>query len=96
MTDAGTMTMSAGELNRLEVLGRVVERRVTQLQAAERLGLSERQVRRMCRALSQRGAAGLVSRKRRRPSNWKPPAAQDVGRRSARAAMLRVPLRLPP
>jgi transposase len=75
MTDAGTVTMSAKELDRLEVLGRVVERRVTQRQAAERLGLGERQVRRLCRALSQQGAAGLVSRKRGRPSNRKLPAA---------------------
>jgi transposase len=67
--------MSGRELNRLEVLGRVIERRRTQRQAAEQLGLSERQVRRRCRALSQRGAAGLVSRKRGRPSNRKLPAA---------------------
>ncbi len=67
--------MSAKELNRLEVLGRVIERRLTQRQAAEQLGLSERQVRRLCRALGQQGAAGLVSRKRGRPSNRKLPAA---------------------
>ncbi len=62
MTYAETVTMSAKELDRLEVLGRVVERRLTQRQAAEPLGLSERQVRRLCRALCQQGAAGLVSR----------------------------------
>lgn len=44
MTDVGTVTMSGKELNRLEVLGRVIERRRTQRQAAEQLGLSERQV----------------------------------------------------
>ena len=75
MTDAGTVTMSARELNRLEVLGRVIERRLTQRRAAEQLGLSERQVRRLCRALGQHGAPGLVSRKRGRPSNRKLPAA---------------------
>ena len=37
MGDAGTLTMSANELNRLEVLGRVLERRLTQRSAAERL-----------------------------------------------------------
>jgi hypothetical protein len=56
MTWAGTVTMSARELDRLEVLGRVAERR-------------------LCRALGQQGAAGLVSRKRGRPSNRKLPAA---------------------
>jgi transposase len=75
MRDAGTVTMSARELDRLEVLGRVIERRLRQRQAAEQLGLSERQVRRLCRALGQHGAAGLVSRKRGRPSNRKLPAA---------------------
>ena len=75
MTYAGTVTMSAKELDRLEVLGRVVERRLTQRRAAEQLGLSERQVRRLCRALGQQGAAGLVSRKRGHPSNRKLPAA---------------------
>ncbi len=75
MTYAGTVTMSARELDRLEVLGRVVERRLTQRQAAEQLGLSVRQVRRLCRALCQQGAAGLVSSKRGRPSNRKLPAA---------------------
>jgi transposase len=67
--------MSAKELDRLEVLGRVVERRLTQRQAAEQLGLSRRQVERLCRALRADGAAGLVSRKRGRPSNRKLPAA---------------------
>jgi predicted ArsR family transcriptional regulator len=38
--------MSAKELDRLEVLSRVIERRLTRRQAAEQLGLSERQVRR--------------------------------------------------
>ena len=75
MTDAGTVTMSALELDRLEVLGRVIERRRTQRQAAEQLGLSERQIRRLCQALSQHGAAGLVSRKRGRPSNRTLPAS---------------------
>jgi len=37
MDGARTLTMSAKELDRLEVLGRVVERRLTQWQAAEQL-----------------------------------------------------------
>ena len=38
MDDPGCLTMSAKELNRLEVLRRVLERRLTQAQAAEQLG----------------------------------------------------------
>ncbi len=78
MGDAGTLTMSANERNRLEVLGRALEGRLTQHDAAQRLDLSLRQVERLCRALRDRGAAGLVSRKRGRPSNHKLPAAVRV------------------
>ncbi|MCC6641924.1 MAG: helix-turn-helix domain-containing protein [Deltaproteobacteria bacterium] len=74
MDGARTWTMSAKELDRLEVLGRVIERRLTQRQATEQLGLSLRQVERLCGALRRDGAAGLVSGKRGRPSNRKLPA----------------------
>jgi hypothetical protein len=75
MGDAGTLTMSANERNRLEILGRALERRLTQGAAAERLGLGLRQVERLCRAVRDHGAAGVVSRQRGRPSNHTLPAA---------------------
>ena len=75
MKDAGTLTMSAKELDRLEIIGRVLERRLTQRKAAEQLGLSQRQVERLCRAYRSEGAAGLVSRKRGRRSDRKLTAA---------------------
>ena len=75
MDELGTLTMSAKELNRLEILGRELERRLTQAQAAEQLGLSLRQVERLCRKLRVDGCQGLVSKKRGRPSNRKLPAA---------------------
>jgi transcriptional regulator with GAF, ATPase, and Fis domain len=56
MDDSGTLTMSTKELNRLEILGRVLERRLTQAQAAEQLGLGVRQVERLCRKLRTRWA----------------------------------------
>ncbi len=71
MSDAGNLTMSTKELDRLEIIGRVLERRLTQRKAAEQLGLSLRQVERLCRAYRSDGAAGLVSRKRGRRSNRK-------------------------
>ena len=71
MRDAGTLTMTAKELDRLEVIGRVVNRRLTQRTAADQLGLSLRHVERLCRAFRRHGAAGLVSRTRGRPSNRK-------------------------
>lgn len=57
MKDAGNLTMSTEELGRLEVIGRVLERRLTQRKAAEQLGLSLRQVERLCRAYRSDGAA---------------------------------------
>ena len=73
MDDRGTLTMSGKELNRLQILGRVLERRLTQAKAAEQLGLSLRQVERLCRKLRLEGADGLVSKKRGRASNRKLP-----------------------
>jgi len=75
MKDAGNLTMSTKELDRLEIIGRVLERRLTQWKAAEQLRLSLRQVERLCRAYRSDGAAGLVSRKRGRRSNRKLAAA---------------------
>ena len=43
----GLVTMSTREFDRLEILRRVVERSLTQTKAAELMGLSERQVRRL-------------------------------------------------
>ena len=60
--------MSRRELDRAEVLSRVVARRLTQREAARQLGVSERHVRRMLAAFETEGPAGLVSRKRGRPS----------------------------
>ena len=74
MDDTGCLTMSAKELNRLEILGRVLERRLTQAQAAQQFGLSVRQVERLCRKLRVEGPRGLVSQKRGRVSNRKLPS----------------------
>ena len=74
MDDTGCLTMSAKELNRLEILGRVLERRLTQTQAAQQLGLSVRQVERLCRKLRVEGPRGLVSQKRGRVSNRRLPS----------------------
>ena len=63
MKRAGNLTMSAKEFDRVEIIGRVVERRLTQRKATGRLGLSLRQVERLCRAFRKNGAAGLVSRR---------------------------------
>jgi len=61
--------MSKEELNRLEVMGHLQEKRMRQRAAAEILGVSVRQVKRLLRAYRREGAAGLVSKQRGQPSH---------------------------
>jgi hypothetical protein len=70
---SGHVIMSNRELDRLQVLVRVSEKRLTQREAARMLGLTERQLRRLAKAHREHGAAGLVSRQRGRPSNRRLP-----------------------
>jgi transposase len=60
--------MSRRELERLEVVHRVAGRQIKEGDAARMLGLSVRQVKRLMRGYRQDGAAGLVSKRRGRPS----------------------------
>jgi len=61
--------MSPKEITRLEAMQRVKDRRMSQVEAARQLGLSERQVQRLWRSYRERGAAGLVSKRRGRVGN---------------------------
>ncbi len=61
--------MSKGEINRLEVMGHLQEKRMGQKAAAEILGVSVWQVKRLLRAYRREGAAGLVSKQRGQPSH---------------------------
>ena len=61
--------MSGKEVKRLEVLCQVADGVVSQGMAAQALGLTVRQVRRLQRRYAEAGAAGLVSRRRGQPSN---------------------------
>ncbi len=63
------ITMSAKEVNRLEVMQRLEEKRMKQKAAAELLGISERQVKRLLRRYRKQGASGLVSQRRGKPSS---------------------------
>jgi transposase len=64
-----TLAMSERELSRLEVIQRVKKKSLKQREAAELLRLTLRQVKRLCQAYGKAGAAGLVSKRRGRPSN---------------------------
>lgn len=61
--------MSQKELHRLEVIQKIRDQRLSVVQAAELLGLSRSQMHRLLQAYDHSGPAGLVSKKRLRPSN---------------------------
>jgi transposase-like protein len=61
--------MSYEELDRVSVIERVIDRRLTQREAARLLGLTSRQVRRLRQAYERDGPEGLASKHRGRPSN---------------------------
>jgi transposase len=63
------LTMSAREVNRLEVMQRLKEKNLNQREAAKIVGVSVRQVKRMIKAYREKGAVGLVSQRRGRASN---------------------------
>ncbi|MEK7717349.1 MAG: ISNCY family transposase, partial [Pseudomonadota bacterium] len=61
--------MSRREMDRAQVVGKVVEGRLTQANAAKMLKLSVRQVKRLCVKFRDVGPPGLAHRLRGRPSN---------------------------
>jgi transposase len=67
----GYIIMSNKELDRLEVLQKVLDKRLKQREAASQLNLSIRQIKRLCKKLRDEGAQGIVSLKRGKPSNRK-------------------------
>jgi len=67
--------MSDGELRRLEVLRDLDRLRLTTAAAGELLGLERRQVFRLLKVYRAEGAAGLISKRRSRPSNRRKPEA---------------------
>jgi hypothetical protein len=74
------VTMSAKEVDRLEIIRRVLERRLKRGKAGQLLGITARQVRRLCNAYQRDGAAGLVSKRRGQPSNHQ--LSQELHRRA--------------
>ncbi len=65
----GMVTMSIKEVDRLKLLEQVLSKQLTQTQAAKQLGLSRRQVVRLCQGYRTMGEVALVSKRRGKPSN---------------------------
>jgi len=66
-------TMSKQELNRVQIMDRIAERRLTQVEAARMLDVSARHVGRLYRAYKRDGPGALISKKRGCTSNRKLP-----------------------
>ncbi len=71
----GTFTMSTKELSRAEIFSGLQQKNLCQRKAAEVLGISIRQVRRLFREYKKHGTRALISKKRGKPSNHQLPAA---------------------
>ena len=69
MTRSGLITMSMRELDRVKVIEAVVEQRLMPWRAAERLGVSRRQIERLAERYRNEGGVGLISRQRGKPSH---------------------------
>lgn len=63
------ITMSQRELDRLEAVQKIPDRRLTVIQATALLDLSRSQIYRLLQAYDKFGSSGLVSGRRGRPSN---------------------------
>jgi transposase len=71
--------MSARELNRIEVLSRVIQGRMTAVTAATVLDLSRRQVQRLLKTFRSEGSAAIRHKARgRRSNNRTDPAVRDL------------------
>lgn len=62
-------TMSDKEIKRLEIMVQLAKKQLTQRMAAEQLGLTIRQVKRLWRAYKGQGAEGLIHKSRGKPSH---------------------------
>jgi predicted ArsR family transcriptional regulator len=61
--------MSIEEIKRTSVFSKLQAKALTQQQAADDLGITTRQVRRLFKSYKKQGPITLVSKKRGRPSN---------------------------
>jgi hypothetical protein len=65
----GDITMSKKELKRIHLINNILERKITQCEAAEMLGISDRQVRTILARVKEEGEKGVIHKLRGRVSN---------------------------
>ncbi|SOZ73603.1 hypothetical protein CBM2626_U50014 [Cupriavidus taiwanensis] len=80
MARSKVITVSMQELNRHKTVQAVVDGQLRPGVAAERLQITDRQLRRLLERYRQEGPSGLVSRKRGRPANNRLSADREAAR----------------
>lgn len=69
MTAHAAEFFTLDEVNRLKIIQDVVDRRLTTQMASQRLGISDRQCRRLLLRYRESGPLGMTNRRRGKPSN---------------------------
>ena len=65
----GVLTLSSKEIDRLMLLSQIEQEKISVLEAADLLGLSQRQVYRILKRVKAEGSKGIIHRLRGRRSN---------------------------
>ena len=73
MAEEDIITMTQKELKRLHIIKQVLEKKLKQIEAAEMLGLSSRQIRRIVKRIREEGEKGIIHRLRGQPSHRRLP-----------------------
>jgi transposase len=69
MAERDMIIMSLGEIKRLKLIQSAIDRQISQKRVSSILSLSERQIRRLVKAVRAEGDKGIINRSRGRPSN---------------------------
>ena len=78
MAGKDIIAMTQGELKRLHIIRKALDKHITQAEAADIIGTCLRQAQRMVRAVRIKGDKGIVHKSRGRPSNRStPPKIKD-------------------
>src|SRR3989338_10209260 len=75
--DKDIIVMSKRELRRIPIIHRVMEKRLTQIKAAEMLDLSDRQIRRIISKIEAGGDPAIIHRNRGKESPFKLPKDRE-------------------
>ena len=73
MTEGGIITMRQEELRRLHIVRKILDKKLKQVEAAEKIGLSYRQTKRITKRVKEEGDKGVIHKTRGQPSKRKLP-----------------------